>query len=58
MRIPFTKKNNSIGFEQLDDEVWPNETLNMMEEAVKMGVKGLKVYKNGPPRFCLAENLL
>jgi predicted TIM-barrel fold metal-dependent hydrolase len=36
----------NIDFEQLDDEGWPNETLNMMEEAVKMGVKGLKVYKN------------
>jgi predicted TIM-barrel fold metal-dependent hydrolase len=36
----------NIDFEQLDDEGWPNETLTMMEEAVKMGVKGLKVYKN------------
>ena len=36
----------NIDFEQLDDEGWPNETLAMMEEAVKMGVKGLKVYKN------------
>ncbi len=35
----------NIDFEQLDDEGWPNETLAMMEEAVKMGVKGLKVYK-------------
>ena len=36
----------NIDFEQLDDEGWPIETLAMMEEAVKMGVKGLKVYKN------------
>jgi len=36
----------NIDFEKLDDEGWPNETLSMMEEAVKMGVKGLKVYKN------------
>jgi len=36
----------NIDFEQLDDEGWPNGTLNMMEEAVQLGVKGLKVYKN------------
>jgi uncharacterized protein len=36
----------NIDFEQLDDKDWPNETLLMMEEGVKMGVKGLKVYKN------------
>jgi predicted TIM-barrel fold metal-dependent hydrolase len=36
----------NIDFEQLDDEGWPNETLAMMDEAVKLGVKGLKVYKN------------
>jgi predicted TIM-barrel fold metal-dependent hydrolase len=36
----------NIDFEQLDDEGWPNETLTMMEEAVRLGVKGLKVYKN------------
>jgi predicted TIM-barrel fold metal-dependent hydrolase len=36
----------NIDFEQLDDEGWPNETLTMMEEAVQLGVKGLKVYKN------------
>ena len=35
----------NIDFEQLDDEGWPNETLAMMEEAVQLGVKGLKVYK-------------
>ncbi|MBD3626766.1 amidohydrolase family protein [Cyclobacterium sp.] len=36
----------NLDFEKLDDEGWPNETLSMMEEAVKMGVKGLKVYKS------------
>jgi len=36
----------NIDFEQLDDEGWPNETLAMMDEAVQLGVKGLKVYKN------------
>ncbi len=35
----------NINFENLDDEGWPGETLKMMEEAVKQGVKGLKVYK-------------
>ncbi len=35
----------NINFENLDDEGWPNETLKMMEEAVKQGVRGLKVYK-------------
>ncbi len=35
----------NINFENLDDAGWPNETLSMMEEAVKQGVKGLKVYK-------------
>jgi uncharacterized protein len=35
----------NIDFEKLDDAGWPNETLAMMEEAVKQGVKGLKVYK-------------
>ncbi len=35
----------NINFETLDDAGWPNETLLMMEEAVKQGVKGLKVYK-------------
>jgi len=35
----------NINFEELDDKGWPNETLAMMEEAVKQGVKGLKVYK-------------
>lgn len=36
----------NIDFEQLDDEGWPNETLVMMEKAVQLGVKGLKVYKS------------
>lgn len=36
----------NINFENLDDNGWPDETLLMMEEAVKHGVKGLKVYKN------------
>jgi predicted TIM-barrel fold metal-dependent hydrolase len=35
----------NINFEKLDDAGWPNETLQIMEEAVKQGVKGLKVYK-------------
>jgi predicted TIM-barrel fold metal-dependent hydrolase len=35
----------NINFEKLDDEGWPNETLTIMEEAVKQGVSGLKVYK-------------
>jgi len=35
----------NINFENLDDAGWPQETLAMMEEAVKQGVKGLKVYK-------------
>ena len=35
----------NINFENLDDPGWPGETLKMMEEAVKQGVVGLKVYK-------------
>lgn len=35
----------NINFENLDDAGWPDETLTMMEEAVKQGAKGLKVYK-------------
>ena len=35
----------NINFEALDDDGWPDETLAMMEEAVKQGVSGLKVYK-------------
>lgn len=36
----------NIDFEKLDDKGWPDETLAMMEQAVKDGVKGLKVYKS------------
>ena len=36
----------NIDFEQLDDEGWPEETLEMMENAVNMGAKGLKIYKS------------
>jgi len=35
----------NINFERLDDEGWPQEELSMLEEGVKQGVKGLKVYK-------------
>lgn len=35
----------NINFENLDDEGWPQEALTMLEEGVKQGVKGLKVYK-------------
>ncbi len=35
----------NINFEKLDDEGWPQEALTMLEEGVKQGVKGLKVYK-------------
>lgn len=35
----------NIDFEKLDDAGWPGETLSMMEEGVKQGVRGLKVYK-------------
>ncbi len=35
----------NIDFEKLDDEGWPDETLKMMEEGVRQGVRGLKVYK-------------
>lgn len=36
----------NLDFEKLDDEGWPNETLAIMEESVKLGAKGLKVYKS------------
>lgn len=36
----------NIDFEQLDDEGWPGETLKLMDDALKMGIKGLKVYKS------------
>lgn len=35
----------NINFENLDDAGWPNETLEMIENAVKQGANGLKVYK-------------
>ncbi|MDZ4714861.1 MAG: amidohydrolase family protein [Cytophagales bacterium] len=35
----------NINFEDLDDSGWPEEPLRMLEEGVKQGVKGLKVYK-------------
>jgi predicted TIM-barrel fold metal-dependent hydrolase len=35
----------NINFERLDDAGWPEEELAMLEEGVKQGVKGLKVYK-------------
>ncbi len=36
----------SIDFEKLDDQGWPDETLQTIEESVKLGAKGLKVYKS------------
>ena len=35
----------NINFEQLDDEGWPNNALETIEQGVQQGVKGLKVYK-------------
>lgn len=35
----------NINFEDLDNAGWPSEQLAMMEEAVKQGARGLKVYK-------------
>ncbi len=35
----------NINFEDLDDKGWPNDQLAMMDEAVRQGVRGLKVYK-------------
>lgn len=35
----------NIDFEKLDDPGWPEEALVLLEEGVKQGVKGLKVYK-------------
>jgi uncharacterized protein len=35
----------NINFENLDDEGWPEEQLQMLEDAVEHGVKGLKIYK-------------
>lgn len=36
----------NLDFEKLDDTDWHDSTLALMEEAVKQGVKGLKVYKS------------
>lgn len=36
----------NIDFEKLDDPGWPEEALVLLEEGVKQGVKGLKVYKS------------
>lgn len=36
----------NINFENLDDAGWPEEPVRMLEEGVKQGVKGLKVYKS------------
>jgi uncharacterized protein len=35
----------NIDFEKLDDAGWPQDALSLLEEGVKQGVKGLKVYK-------------
>lgn len=35
----------NINFEGLDDKGWPQDQLTMLEEGVKQGVRGLKVYK-------------
>jgi len=35
----------NLNFENLDDPGWPEEPLMLLEEGVKQGVKGLKVYK-------------
>jgi predicted TIM-barrel fold metal-dependent hydrolase len=35
----------NLDFEKLDDPGWPEEPLALLEEGVKQGVKGLKVYK-------------
>jgi len=35
----------NINFEKLDDAGWPGEALSLLEEGVKQGVRGLKVYK-------------
>lgn len=36
----------NIDFEELDDDGWPENTLKLMEDAKKLGINGLKVYKN------------
>ncbi len=35
----------NIDFEKLDDAGWPQDAVALLEEGVKQGVKGLKVYK-------------
>ena len=35
----------NLNFENLDDPGWPEEPLEMLENGVKQGIKGLKVYK-------------
>jgi len=35
----------NINFENLDNDDWPEAPLRLLEEGVKQGVKGLKVYK-------------
>jgi predicted TIM-barrel fold metal-dependent hydrolase len=35
----------NINFENLNDPGWPEEPLRLLEEGVKQGVRGLKVYK-------------
>jgi predicted TIM-barrel fold metal-dependent hydrolase len=35
----------NLNFENLDDPGWPEEPLEMLENGVRQGVKGLKVYK-------------
>lgn len=35
----------NLNFEELDDEGWPDNALATLEEAVKQGVNGLKIYK-------------
>lgn len=36
----------NIDFEELDVEGWPDNTLKLMDDAKKLGINGLKVYKN------------
>jgi predicted TIM-barrel fold metal-dependent hydrolase len=36
----------NIDFEKVDDKGWPEDELAMIQDAVKQGVRGLKVYKS------------
>ncbi len=36
----------NINFEDLDDKGWPQNAITMLENGVKQGVRGLKVYKS------------